>query len=200
MTNSVLRLLPNGLTLLRLLLAGFILWAVLYGHTAWAWWAIAIAGLSDLVDGMLARALKAESAFGQRLDPIADKAVITAALLPIATAYFGQAAMPGVLIFTAAATIMIRDWGIEFLRHNAARKGRSVPPGWLAKIKTALEYAALLTIYGSSAFGAANAAIGPDLLRYGMFILLAAALLSVVTGAGYVLAVMRPARAPQSQP
>lgn len=191
MIMSALRLFPNGLTLLRLLLAVFILWAVLRGHTAWAWWAIAAAGLSDLLDGMIARALKAESAFGQKLDPIADKAVVTAALLPIAASYFGQVAMPGVLIFTAAAIIMIRDWGIELLRLIAARKGHAMVPGRLAKIKTAVEYAALLTIYGASAFGAINAAIGPDLLRYGMFILLLAALLAVITGAGYVVGFMR---------
>lgn len=191
---AALRLLPNGLTLLRLLLAVFILWSVLQGHTARAWWAILAAGLSDLLDGLLARALKAESAFGQRLDPIADKAVVTAALLPIASAYFGQVAMPGVLIFAAAAIIMVRDWGVELLRLALARKGRTLPPSRLAKVKTAVEYAALLTIYGSSAFGAANAAIGPDLLRYGVFILLGAAALAVITGAGYAFSAARPPR------
>lgn len=192
-SSSLWHHLPNALTLLRLLLGPAILIFIILGRTQYAWFAIALAALTDLLDGVLARALKAETAWGRKLDPIADKVVVTSALIPMVTAYVGQWAMPGILIFSAAATIIARDWLIELLRWANPQKAARLAPIFLAKLKTWVEYTALLIIYGVSGMGQVSAFLGANGLQSGMLVLLVAALLSVVTGLYYLWQILRSA-------
>jgi cardiolipin synthase len=67
------RHLPNLLSALRLVLAPFAAWAALNDHDTAALAAFAVAGLSDLLDGYIARRFGFASRFGAWLDPIADK-------------------------------------------------------------------------------------------------------------------------------
>ena len=69
----MMRHLPNLLSALRLGLAPFAAWAVLHDHDSAALAVFAVAGLSDLLDGWIARRFGFTSAFGAWLDPIADK-------------------------------------------------------------------------------------------------------------------------------
>jgi cardiolipin synthase (CMP-forming) len=69
----MMRHLPNLLSALRLALAPFAAWAVLRDHDTAALAAFAVAGVSDLLDGYIARKYGFTSLFGARLDPIADK-------------------------------------------------------------------------------------------------------------------------------
>jgi cardiolipin synthase len=69
----MMRHLPNLLSALRLTLAPFAAWAVLNDHDTSALAAFAVAGLSDLLDGWIARRFGFTSRFGAWLDPIADK-------------------------------------------------------------------------------------------------------------------------------
>jgi cardiolipin synthase (CMP-forming) len=69
----MMRHLPNLLSALRLTLAPFAAWAVLNDHDSAALAAFAVAGLSDLLDGWIARRFGFTSRFGAWLDPIADK-------------------------------------------------------------------------------------------------------------------------------
>ena len=69
----MMRHLPNLLSALRLTLAPFAAWAVLHDHDSAALAAFAVAGLSDLLDGWIARRFWFTSIFGAWLDPIADK-------------------------------------------------------------------------------------------------------------------------------
>jgi cardiolipin synthase len=69
----MMRHLPNLLSALRLALAPFAAWAILRDHDTAALAAFAVAGLSDLLDGTIARRFGFTSLFGAWLDPIADK-------------------------------------------------------------------------------------------------------------------------------
>jgi cardiolipin synthase len=79
---------PNGLSVLRLLGVPVFLWLVLGPQTATAdAWAVAlliVAGLSDWLDGKIARAWHQESRLGQVLDPAADRLYIGAMLITLA--------------------------------------------------------------------------------------------------------------------
>ena len=66
----------DSLTLLRLALVPFFLWRFLVGDYELAFILFVIAGLTDLVDGTIARVLKQQTRFGALLDPIADKALM----------------------------------------------------------------------------------------------------------------------------
>lgn len=75
---------PNLLTLLRILAVPFFAIAVWYGHTVDACILFVAAGLTDVLDGYLARRFNQKSALGAILDPAADKLLITTAFILLA--------------------------------------------------------------------------------------------------------------------
>jgi cardiolipin synthase len=68
----------NQLTLTRVMLAPAFVILTVYGYFGWALVAFAIAGLTDLLDGLIARALGSRTSLGAWLDPMADKLLIVA--------------------------------------------------------------------------------------------------------------------------
>jgi cardiolipin synthase len=72
---------PNQLTLLRLIFIPFIIISVLESEYPWAVGLFVLAGISDALDGMLARWLKQKTVLGQYLDPIADKLLLSSLFL-----------------------------------------------------------------------------------------------------------------------
>ena len=68
---------PNQLTLLRLVFLPFIIINLVEGHYGWGLALFVLAGLSDGLDGLLARTLKQQTVLGQYLDPIADKLLLS---------------------------------------------------------------------------------------------------------------------------
>ena len=72
---------PNQLTLLRMVFLPFIVINLVSGHYRWALILFVIAGLSDGLDGLLARLLKQQTLLGQYLDPIADKLLLSTMFL-----------------------------------------------------------------------------------------------------------------------
>jgi cardiolipin synthase (CMP-forming) len=74
---------PNQLTLLRLLFVPFVMMNVLDGHYGWALGLFVAAGLSDALDGTLARWLKQRTLLGEYLDPIADKLLLSTLFLTL---------------------------------------------------------------------------------------------------------------------
>jgi cardiolipin synthase len=72
---------PNQLTLLRMMFLPFIVINLVGGHYSWALGLFVLAGLSDALDGLLARTLKQQTTLGQYLDPIADKLLLSTMFL-----------------------------------------------------------------------------------------------------------------------
>jgi cardiolipin synthase len=72
---------PNQLTLLRMMFLPFIVINLVEGHYFWALLLFVFAGLSDGLDGLLARTLKQQTTLGQYLDPIADKLLLSTVFL-----------------------------------------------------------------------------------------------------------------------
>ena len=122
----------NKLTMLRvLMIPAFLL--VLYLDVPNAnYWALAIfviASLTDTLDGYIARHYNQTTDFGKFMDPLADKCLVTAAMLWFVE--IGQ--MPG----WALLVVIIREFGVSGLRMVAADKGRVIAAGWSGKVKTA---------------------------------------------------------------
>ena len=78
---------PNLLTMLRLLFIPFTIIAVLDNHYGWALVIFVLAGISDGLDGLLARLLKQKTVLGLYLDPIADKLLLSTMFLVLATVH-----------------------------------------------------------------------------------------------------------------
>lgn len=72
---------PNQLTLLRMVFVPFIIINLVDGRYSWALTLFILAGVSDGLDGLLARTLKQQTLLGQYLDPIADKLLLSTTFL-----------------------------------------------------------------------------------------------------------------------
>ena len=124
--------LPNKLTLLRIvLILPFLL--VLYLDVPFASYiALAIfivASLTDMLDGKIARARNLITDFGKFADPLADKMLVTAAMLW----FVERGQMPA----WALLTVIVREFAVSGLRMVASDKGRVIAAGWSGKVKTA---------------------------------------------------------------
>ena len=73
--------LPNQLTLLRMIFLPLIVLSLLVGHNGWALALFVAAGVSDTLDGQLARRLHQQTTLGQYLDPVADKMLLSTMFL-----------------------------------------------------------------------------------------------------------------------
>jgi cardiolipin synthase len=78
---------PNQLTLLRLVFVPLIAVAVVDGRWQWAMALFLLAGISDGLDGMLARMMKQQTVLGRYLDPIADKMLLSTMFLVLASVH-----------------------------------------------------------------------------------------------------------------
>ncbi|KAL1871586.1 hypothetical protein VTK73DRAFT_1976 [Phialemonium thermophilum] len=96
--------LPNALTLSRLVAAPFVGWSVLHDHHAWALGLFAYAGVTDLLDGWIARRWNQKTVVGTVIDPMADKTLVTVLVVALAT--------KGALPLWLAAIILGRDIGL----------------------------------------------------------------------------------------
>lgn len=72
---------PNQITLLRLIFIPFVIITILDGNWPWALGLLIAAGLSDALDGLLARVLHQQTLLGQYLDPLADKLLLSSLFL-----------------------------------------------------------------------------------------------------------------------
>ncbi len=102
--SAPLTRIPNALTLLRLALIP--LFVVLFvraedGSSWAAGWVFLVAGVTDQVDGWLARRWRVESRFGKLADPLADRLIIDAAVILLA--------LEGKLPWPAALVVVARD-------------------------------------------------------------------------------------------
>ena len=122
----------NKLTMLRVvMIPAFML--VLYmgvpGANYVALVIFALASITDWLDGYVARHYNQTTDFGKFMDPLADKCLVTAAML-----WFVEV---GQMPAWALLTVIVREFAISGLRMNAATSGRVIAAGWSGKVKTA---------------------------------------------------------------
>ncbi len=131
---------PNQLTFLRLCLVPFLLLAVLDGHFALAFWLFVVAGISDALDGLLARVLKQRTVLGQYLDPVADKLLLSSLFLTLH--YVGLVSRRVTLL------VFARDFGVLVVGAilYAAAGLRNFRPDVLGKANTLVQIVAVVAV------------------------------------------------------
>ena len=82
--NKRILTVPNQLTFLRLIFIPLFIIAIEYDHYGVALWILLAGGISDALDGLLARRLNQKTALGAYLDPIADKLLLSSSYLVLA--------------------------------------------------------------------------------------------------------------------
>jgi cardiolipin synthase len=106
---------PNQLTLLRMIFLPFIVINVVGHHYVWALVLFVLAGMSDGLDGLLARKLHQQTQLGQYLDPIADKLLMSTMFLVLSIEH--RALVPWkftVLVFSRDISILLVS-GVLFM-------------------------------------------------------------------------------------
>jgi CDP-diacylglycerol---glycerol-3-phosphate 3-phosphatidyltransferase len=148
--------LPNALTLLRILAVPVVVVALLEetpnGDTLAAA-VFALAAATDGLDGYFARSRDAVTTFGKLMDPLADKLLITGALLSLVSL--------GRLEAWVAMVIIGREIAVTILRTIAAERGLVIAASWLGKLKTVLQIAAIIALIATN-----PAPLGVDILVY----------------------------------
>ncbi|HEY9215392.1 MAG TPA: CDP-diacylglycerol--glycerol-3-phosphate 3-phosphatidyltransferase [Ancylobacter sp.] len=176
--------LPNLLTYGRCvavpLVAACLFWAdILEGGLWLRWLALGIyvvAAITDFFDGYLARVWSQQSAIGRMLDPIADKLLVSASLLMMAS----DGTIRGWSLW-AAVVILCREILVSGLREFLADLRVSVPVTRLAKWKTAAQLVAVAVLLA----GPAADALIPGITLTGIVLLWIAAILTLYTGWDY---------------
>jgi cardiolipin synthase len=74
---------PNFISLARLIAVPFIVYLILQASYGWAFWVFMLAGVSDALDGYIAKRMDQASNLGSYLDPIADKALLVGVYLTL---------------------------------------------------------------------------------------------------------------------
>ena len=134
--------LANKLTLLRVLMIPAFLGVLYWGGPNSEYIALAIfviASLTDFLDGYIARSRGLVTDFGKFMDPLADKGLVTTAML-----WFVQT---GVMPAWAVAVVIFREFAISGIRLIAAERGRVIAAAWSGKIKTAATMVFLMLMF-----------------------------------------------------
>jgi CDP-diacylglycerol---glycerol-3-phosphate 3-phosphatidyltransferase len=189
--------LPNRLTLLRILLVPLILLfmlplpqlAALAGWNRWiseqgngiAFVLFAIAALTDLLDGRLARKMNLVTDFGKFLDPMADKMLVVSVLAALV--------QQNRLHVLAVIIVVFREFIITGVRLAASGKGVVIAASNLGKAKTVSQIIAILVILSERYWiSLARPVLAPDwIVGAGDVLLWFSVLLTLISGVDYLV-------------
>jgi CDP-diacylglycerol--glycerol-3-phosphate 3-phosphatidyltransferase len=169
----------NALTLLRMVLVPFfVVFLVASGMTGTGWrvaaaLAFGVASATDFVDGWIARSFNQITSFGKVADPIADKALTGTALVLLSV----YDALP----WWVTGVILVREVGVTALRFWVIRRA-VLPASRGGKVKTVLQLVAISWYIWP---------FPPGLAEVGPWLMAAAVVATLVTGADYVARVVR---------
>lgn len=146
---------PNLLTFLRMGLIPVFAILLIYGHFGWALITFFVAGVSDCIDGFVARRFDQQSELGTILDPIADKLLMTVAfiILSLPSVYPPHVRHLPIPAWVAPVVIgrdiLIVTVALAITLFTDFRKFR---PSWLGKASTVVQVSAVLLILIAAVF------------------------------------------------
>jgi cardiolipin synthase (CMP-forming) len=141
--------LPNLITIGRILLVPVVVWAIGSGEMQIAFLVFLIAGVSDAVDGFLAKRLRMTSDLGAHLDPLADKALIVSIYVALGI----TEAIPRWLVILVVSRDILIVGGVMLAWFVG--KPIRVKPAMVSKLNTAAQIVLASLVLGSLAFGLA---------------------------------------------
>src|SRR4029077_17289797 len=133
MMLSQLRSAPNLLTLMRLIFVPFVVVAIQQQKYTWALAIFIVAGITDGLDGLLARVLQQKTTLGQYLDPIAEKLLLSTMFLMLSIAHIIRWPVT-IMVFSRDIIILIV---CTLLYATGTMKG--FRPTWFGKANTAAQ-------------------------------------------------------------
>jgi CDP-diacylglycerol---glycerol-3-phosphate 3-phosphatidyltransferase len=147
----VIRFVPNGLTILRIILTPVFLFLAVQSHNQtaliWAWVVFVTCALTDWLDGLIARRHDIITNFGKIWDPLADKFIVLAALGVLTWIAPFQLPLPIFIV------IALREILVTILREVYSRQGIIIPADRWGKLKTILQMVGIVVCLGCWAVG-----------------------------------------------
>lgn len=167
--------LPNFISLARLLTVPVIVWLMLEGQWFWCFVLFCLAGLSDAVDGFLAKKLNMQTRLGRYLDPIADKSLLVAIYITFGV----QGLLPTwLVILVASRDLLIVGGSLLLYALNLEHEPR---PLLISKINTALQIGLAALILAQ--LGLSLSILAP----WSDWLVVLVAFTTVVSGGSYVV-------------
>lgn len=168
--------LPNAITLGRLFLVPVVVWLILTHQMGMALLVFLVAGLSDALDGFIARAFKLRTTLGSYLDPLADKALLVGV----------YCALVGYIDLWVVILVVFRDIMIigGILLLAVLRKPIEMNPLMISKINTTVQVVFATAVLFQAVFYWAP----HEFITYGGYLV---ALTTILSGASYVKLWMR---------
>ena len=185
--SSILRIIPNVLTLFRSLTAIVLPLIIIYGGEIGALIAtpmLILAGVSDYLDGFYARKYNVTSNFGKILDPVADKLLVVGIIFALAS----ENMLDYYYAFFPAILIVLREILISGLRESISSYKISLEVTLLAKWKTTIQLIACgsFLVWRSNVFF-----YNVDILGFISYMLLwIAGIITFITGLQYIIKIM----------
>jgi len=176
---------PNQITFLRFVLLPVFLICLFYERYVWALFLLITAGLTDALDGLLARWLNQKSELGTFLDPIADKFLLSSSFVVLA--------FKGVIEWWLTILVLARD--VVILAMAAVILlvvgPRTFPPSLVGKLTTLLQLLLVLVAVAAAAFQS------PPLHEAQRGLVYAVAAVTVISGVNYSVTIARRLNAPE---
>jgi cardiolipin synthase len=165
--------LPNLITIARILMVPFIIWLIISGEMLAAFIAFLVAGVSDGVDGFLAKRWSQVTALGAHLDPLADKLLLVSIFVALGV---GSYLPPWLVILVVSRDLLILGGlMVAWVMHRPM----PIKPLVISKVNTFGQILLVGSVLGVLGLGLEF----PRLLQLGSF---AVGALTVISGAVYL--------------
>lgn len=137
--------LPNFLSFLRIFSVPLFIWLVMERYAVEALWLFGLAGLTDALDGFIAKRFNMETELGRYLDPLADKLLLLAGFVTLTVL--------GLLPFWLTLLVVTRDVVIVggALLYQVMTGLLEIRPVWISKLNTVSQMVLLLLVLWSAA-------------------------------------------------
>jgi cardiolipin synthase len=166
--------LPNLITLARIAAVPVTVWLIVDGHLMWAFWVFVAAGVSDALDGFIAKRFDMETELGKYLDPLADKALLVSVFVTLG--------VQGYVVNWLVILVVFRDLFIvggamlfETMTHSLTMR-----PLMISKVNTTVQI-----LFAAAVM--ANAGYGVNLNGAMEVLILATAATTVASGVAYAI-------------
>ena len=166
---------PNCISLGRLLVVPAAVWLILSNAFAAAFWVFVIAGLSDAVDGFIAKRFHMETELGRFLDPLADKVLLVCVYVTLGV----QEHLPLWLVILVVSRDVLLIGGTMF--GHVIRRPLTIRPLAISKMNTAAQITLAAAVIGGAAFEI-------DVTSYVDAMVWLVGVTTVASGTGYVAA------------
>ena len=131
---------PNLVTLSRILLVPVFVDLVVYGYPRWALIVFLLAGLTDALDGMIARLMNQRTTLGQYLDPLADKLLVVTSFIAL-SAVGSIPIWVSIIVVSRDVIISIGTLVVHLLREHV-----NIAPTWAGKATVVVQLLYVLAV------------------------------------------------------